>query len=184
MSDVVRTPIRSIVRERRGLEDRLAIAAPRLVRAIARLVARRGPRSRFRRAWMIRAHQLGWEANNRGDDPVQFSLFAPDYDFSFVGDTLTIGPDIEQSYSGHAGVRALLDQWRAGFDSFRFEPRELIDPGHDRIAIRYEQIARTGEMELRREGWAMWWLHDGRVVRQVIYFDEADLLAELERGVR
>jgi hypothetical protein len=63
--EIVRSPIASIERLRRGFEDRLFVAAPWLLRNLVALVMRRHAESRLRRAVLTRGQQIGWEAANR-----------------------------------------------------------------------------------------------------------------------
>ena len=116
-------------------EDRLAARAPTLYRwlsaALWLLVVRLPPRSRLRRALLLRTCLRAYAAFNRRDLPVFLSLFDPEvvYDVSRVRDW----PD-QQSFHGLAGITEMALNWYATWE-FSFELQELRDLGRDRCLL-------------------------------------------------
>jgi hypothetical protein len=116
-------------------EDRLAARVPTLYRwlcaALWLLVVRLPPRSRLRRALLLRTCRRAYAAFNRRDLPVFLSMFDPEvvYDVSRVRDW----PD-QQSFYGLAGVTEMALNWYAIWD-FSFELQELRDLGRDRCLL-------------------------------------------------
>ena len=80
-----------------------------------------------------------------------------------------------RSIWGREGLRKLLNDWRAGFDQFRFVPREVIDPGGDRFGVLVEQ---TGMVTHRLSG-NVFILRDGLAIRQDIYWDSEQAVEAL-----
>lgn len=178
--EIVRIPLEAASRPRRSLDERVFLRAPRLLQIIYRRLTRRGPHSRLRRTVLVQSQLAGWEATNREDWDVNLLAFHPDYQFTFEGDDPKMGPDIGTRHIGRAGVVEMMDTWRAGFEELRFEPREVLDPGWNRFGARIEQFGRgSSGIEVSQQLWSVYWLRDGLIARQTIYYEEALALEAL-----
>jgi hypothetical protein len=179
--NIRRSPIRSLERPKRTLAERFALVLPeRIFRRVVMVTLRRPAGSRLRRLVLTRSQQLGWEAINRAD--TDLVGYHPGFEFRF-DDPGRIGIDIKQVYYGAAGVGEMIKIWHSGFEQLRFEPRELLDPGGDRFAARYEMIGRAGDgIELREDQWSVWTFRDYLCERQTIYWSETKALDALTQA--
>ena len=89
------------------------------------------------------------------------------------------GIDLDPVYSGHDGLRKLVDDWRAGFEQFRFEPREVIDPGGDRFGVLVQYDGQTSGMVTRQLSGNVFILRNGLAIRQDIYWDSEQAVEAL-----
>jgi hypothetical protein len=121
--------------ERRTVDDWVAVRAPSLYRlsaAVGWVVVRRlSPRSRLRRAVLVRNVVRTYNAFNRRDLPAFLSGFHPDavYDMTHVADW----PD-SQTYHGREGLVEMAQDWFATFD-FWFELQEVRDLGGNHCLV-------------------------------------------------
>jgi hypothetical protein len=166
---VVRWKIEPLERSRRGLDERLLLAAPRVARALGRFMAGRPAGSRARRALITRVMRIGFAANNRLDYDALFGFYEPGVELRLFGGAARV--DLDPVYWGHEGLRKVNTNWKAGFDQFRFEPREAIDPGGERFGALVEMHAATSGIVTRQLTGFVFILHDGLAMRQDFYWD-------------
>ena len=166
---VVRWKIDPLERSRRGLDERLLLAAPRVAHVLGRFLARRPAGSRTRRALITRVMRFGFAANNRLDYDALFSFYEPGVEIRLMGGGTRI--DLDPVYWGYEGLRKVNQDWRAGFEQFQFEPREVIDPGGDRFGVLVDMHGQTSGMVTRQLSGFVFILRDGRAMRQDFYWD-------------
>ena len=166
---VARWKIEPLERSRRGLDERLLLAAPRAARVLGRFFARRPAGSRTRRALITRVIRIGFAANNRRDYDALLPFYEPGVEFRLIGGATRM--DLDPVYWGHEGLRTVNENWRAGFEQFRFEPREVIDPGGERFGVLVDMHAETRGMATRQLTGFVLILRDGLAMRQDFYWD-------------
>jgi ketosteroid isomerase-like protein len=86
--------------------------------------------------------------------------------------------DLDPVYRGHDGYRKIMRDWLPAWgDSFRWQPRELIDCG-DRLVVLGEAPVRGqgSGVALSPEHHLVWTLRDGRIVGERHYYDRAEAL--------
>jgi ketosteroid isomerase-like protein len=121
---------------------------------------------------MLRSIYLGWE---RGD----FNSAAwadPDIEYLVVD-----GPEPGRR-NGLAGMAEGWRDWLRAWEDFRAEPEKYIDLGDERILVlvRNSGRGRVSGLELdQRSGANLFELHDGMVVRLVIYLERDHAFADL-----
>jgi ketosteroid isomerase-like protein len=121
---------------------------------------------------MVRSIYLGWE---RGD----FNSAAwadPDIEYLVVD-----GPEPGRR-NGLAGMAEGWRDWLRAWEDFRAEPEKYIDLGDERILVlvRNSGRGRVSGLELdQRSGANLFELHDGMVVRLVIYLERDHAFADL-----
>jgi ketosteroid isomerase-like protein len=173
---------------RRHLEERLALAAPRLFRLFRRALFRLAPGSALRRRVLKRFAVLGWDAFARGDFEAALIAYDPAYEFHLYGD-LFRGLGFDTRYVGHAGLREFGEAWHAAWSSIEVDVEQLIDLG-DRLVLRYTATGRGASSGAEVSGTfgSSYFLTDGTIVRQDFYWDWAECVADigldqLSRGV-
>ena len=182
-SDIVRIPVEPATRPRRTIDERIILRAPILLRVLYRALARRGNRSRLRRAVLVQSQLAGWEAQNRQDWDINLIAFHEGYEFTFEGPELKMGPDIGTRHVGRSEMVEMMGQWREVFEVLRFEPLEVLDPGGSRFGVRVRQRGRSrAGLEVSQELWSVYWLRDGLIERQSVFYEEAAALAALRSG--
>jgi ketosteroid isomerase-like protein len=174
---IVRWKIEPITRSRRGLDERLLLSAPWVVRVLIRILAGRAADSRIRRELITRVIRVGFAANNRLDYDSVCAFFDPAAEIRLVGGAARI--DLDPVYRGHAGLRKLLADWKAGFEQFRFEPREVIDSGGDRFGVLVEYHGQISGTATHQVTGNVFILRDGLAVRQDIYWDSEQVAEAL-----
>ena len=181
LADIERIPVTPASRPRRTIDERIFVRWPRLLQGIYRHLSRRDSTSRLRRAVLVKSQLAGWEAQNREDWDVNLMAFHPDYEFTFEGDAPKMGIDIGTRHIGRDDVEAMMGTWRDAFDDLRFEPREVLDPGGDRFGVRVVQSGRGRivGVEVSQELWSIYWLRDGLIARQTVFYEEAPALQAL-----
>jgi hypothetical protein len=179
---VVRWKIEPLQRSRRKLDEQLLLVAPGAVRVMGRFLAGRRARSRTRQLLITRVIRVGFAANNRLDYDSMCVFYDPAVEIRLLGGGAT-GIDLDPVYWGHEGLRKLLDDWRAGFEQFRFEPREAIDPGGDRFAVLVEFHGQTSGVATRQLSGFVFVFGGGLAMRQDVHWDsEAAVEALLTPG--
>ena len=175
--EIVRWKIEPLERDRRSLDERLALRAPRLTQRAIRAVMGRPAGSRLRKAAFTRAVRVGYAANNRLDYDALFALFHPEAIFRAIGYATPL--DLPDEVHGVESMRAFINTQRAGFDQLRYEPREIADPGGSRFGARLLFVANARGLEVEQEAGTTWTLEDGWVVRQDVYDSYDAALAAL-----
>jgi ketosteroid isomerase-like protein len=178
-ADLVRWEVDPLERQRRGVDDRIAIGFPGLSRRLRARTAGLPAGSRLRRAALTRAVRTGYAATNRDDYAVVRSALHPEVELVPPNrDEPALGFD--PVYHGPEGVERFIRQWKSGFNGFRYEPREVADAGGARFALRLGMIwPLPGGTEVSDEYGVVFTLEDGLVRRQDSFRDWSDALAEL-----
>jgi hypothetical protein len=174
---IVRYKIEPITRSRRGLDERLLLLAPWFVRVLLRVLAGRAADSRIRRELITRVMRVGFAANNRADYDSVCVFFDPAAEIRLVGGAARI--DLDPVYWGHEGLRKLLADWKAGFEQFRFEPREVIDSGGDRFGVLVEYHGQISGTVTHQLSGNVFIIRDGLAIRQDIYWDSEQVIGAL-----
>jgi hypothetical protein len=168
--EIVRWEVEPLERSRRGLDERLLMAAPWLRRVLTGFVLRRPPRSRLRRSLLTRNMRVVIAAINRGDYASMSSLLHRDVELHMQPDNRERAPGLDPVYRDRAGYVRALDDWKEAFGAHRFELREIFDPGQTRFGGRMEEIARGLEsgVEVRQPSFYVWEIEDAALRRQWI----------------
>lgn len=179
---VQRWDVQPLLRSRRGFDERIQLAAPGLSRALSSLALRARAGSRVRRLLLGRAICVGFAANNRGDYAALTALLSPDIELHVYPDAPEKrASDLEPVYRGREGYAKAGELLKAGFVGFRWEVRELLDPGGDRFGARVDQVGRSrlSAVELRMPEFHVWQIVDGLARRQWSLTTEAAMLGLL-----
>jgi hypothetical protein len=127
--------LRRVTARRRTIDDWLVVLAPRLYRgsvgAAWLVVGRMSPRSRVRRALLLRLCVRTYGAFNRRDLPVFLGIFHPDvvYDTSHVA-----GWPEKRLYHGHPGLTEMANDWFATWE-FWLELEDVHDLGGNKCLV-------------------------------------------------
>lgn len=176
--EIVRWKVEPLGRSRRGLDERLFMAAPALRRLLARGL-RRPAGSPLRRALITQLLQVGIAANNRGDYEAMSSALHPDVELQTAPEGT--GPDIEPVYRGPDEYVRALRAWKESFGEHRWELREIFDPGGSRFGARTEIVARGAGsgIKVHQQDFYVWELEEGMVRRQWALATEEDAMLRL-----
>jgi ketosteroid isomerase-like protein len=82
------------------------------------------------------------------------------------------GPELPGAgtYYGHAGLATAYDHWTGQFDDYRMELTELIDAGHDVVAVtRHHGTGRASGVAVEAIVAYVFTLDDGMIVRMQIF---------------
>lgn len=184
-SSITRWEIEPLHRSHRGLDERLVLAAPWLLPLALSLCARARAGSPVRRALLGHVVRVGVDQVNRGDYGALSVGLSPEIEIHLLPDAPGGRPvDMEPSYRGREGYLKVPDMWKVGIEDVRFELRELLDPGGDRIAARVERVgrgARSG-VEVRDTDFYVWQFERGMLRRQWVFASEEATCALLESG--
>jgi hypothetical protein len=180
---IVRWEIEPLRRSRRGVDERLLLAAPWLLRPLFSLVVRARSGSRVRRAVLSRALRVGVAANNRGDYRTMSVFMSPEVELHLYPDEPELRPvDLEPVYHGREGYAKAAEDWKAGFGEHRWELREVVDPGGNQFGSRVEMVGRGGAsgLETSLTQFHVWQVERGLLRRQWGVSSEAAMLALFE----
>jgi hypothetical protein len=177
---IARWEIEPLHRARRGVDERLLLAAPWLARRLAAATVRGPAGSRFRRVVLTHLVRVAIAANNRRDYVAMSYLFAPDLELH-LDDDRARPADLDLVYYGREGYVKSLEIWKTAFSQFRWDLRELVDPGGDRFGARTELVGRGGAsgVEVRQAQFHVWQFERGLLRRQWVLASEAAMLAVL-----
>jgi ketosteroid isomerase-like protein len=172
--EVVRKPFSATHSASRTLDERLMLRFPRFFRAVGRLSARLPAKSRLRQAVICRSIGQALDAVNRRDFEAVLPKYHPEIEIRVPPAFLGLG-DIEEVYRGREGYQQFYRDWLPAWgDSFRFEPREMIDLGDGRIVALVE-IKLRGQgsgIGFERQVAFVWTLdHEARAVREQVFLD-------------
>jgi ketosteroid isomerase-like protein len=119
--------------------------------------------------------RLAFEAVNQRDIDRVLSFFAPDAVFD--------GREWKR-YEGRTAIRGFLNDWFGSFAELRMEGQEFVvlDDGVVLAVVNQEgrPIGVDGQIH-QREGWAICWSADGRLVRLMMRDDLDEARAAAER---
>jgi hypothetical protein len=104
-------------------------------------------------------------------------FFADDW----VGHAVSEWPGPER-YEGRPGLAALLGEWNANFEGFRFELLDQVGAG-DRVVSRLRMVgtSRRQGVEVGTVLYGVDSVHDGRIAETHWFLSEADALAAVGR---
>jgi ketosteroid isomerase-like protein len=180
VAELVRWEITEAAAGPRGLDDRLRLAVPSFSRRMARRVMGMPAGSRVRTAALTRSVRAYFAANNRDDYEVMLAGVHPDVEVIPPGRGRS-GLGFAEVYRGPDGMRKFIEQWKAGFSEFRYEPREIADPGGSRFAVRIGMIGRFAGSggEVRDEYGGVSTIEDGLLRRSEAFYDWEEALRAL-----
>jgi hypothetical protein len=178
--EIVRWEVEPLERSRRGLDERLLMAAPGLRRLLVPLVLRRPLGSPLRRVLITRNLRVVIAAINRSDYESMSSFLHPDVELHMVPDDPARATGLDPVYRGAAGYIRSLDEWKEAFGAHRYELREIFDPGGARVGGRMEEVARGlgSGVEVRQPSFYVWEVGDAALRRQWIFWT-ADAMFQL-----
>ncbi len=178
--NVVRMPMRVRPKSHRTLDQRIALRFPSLATASARAFGRLSPTSTLRRAIVRRTVQAGAEAYNRRDLSAVAINYHPDIEYYPYREFVEAGL-AEPCYRGREGYRAYIQAtYEVWGTDVRLELTEAIDLG-DRIVILADMPmrAQASGISLDQRYAGVSTLHEGLVIRQQDFLDEAEALASV-----
>jgi len=181
--EIARWAIKPLHRSARGVDERLAFVVPWLARAVLALAARARRGSRLRRVVFGHALRVGVSKSDRRDYESLYAFLSPDVELHLFPDAPDERPvDARPLYRGHDGYVEMSDAFQAEFEDFRWELRELFDPGGDRIGGRVERSGRGSHsgVAVRGTDFHIWQFERGLVRRQFAFRSESAMLAMLE----
>jgi hypothetical protein len=184
-NEIARWNVGPLDRPRRGLDERLLMAAPWLRRLVTALVLRRPPGSALRQALVGRNFLVAIAAINRGDYESMSSLLHPDVELYMLPDNPARATGLDPVYRDPAGYIRALDEWKEAFDAHRFELREIFDPGSNRFGGRMEEFARGLEsgVEVGQPSFYVWEAENAALRRQWILWSKDTMLELLSEGL-
>ena len=117
---------------------------------------------------IVRRMYDAWE---QGDFEAALSYFDPDVEWSEPPDN----PGA-RTWHGHDGVRGALTTWMGAWDDFRYECRELIDCGDDRVLLAAWQTGRGkgSGVQTSEENFSVYDVREGKIVRQRMFRHRTD----------
>ena len=173
--EVARQSFAVKARSRRGVEERIYMRFPSVVAFATRALWRLSPRSRPRRALLLRVSQLGFDALNRGDFASSFMLYHPHVEFITPPSFVALGFD--PVYRGREGRSEFQRGWTAEWGEMRFEPEEMLDLG-DRVLFvgRVKGSGRSSGAGFESDWANVLTISAGRVIREQPFFDRREAL--------
>ena len=181
--EIERWAVEPLLRARRGVDERLLVALPWLGRGLVSAIFRAPAGWRLRRVVLTHLMRVGVAASNRGDYAPISAFGAPDLELYGYPDQPESRPaGMDAVYYGHEGYVKALDVWRAPFNELRYDLREFVDPGGDRIGARVEMVGRGSGSgaEVRRTHFQVWQFERGLLRRNWTLASEEGMLAVLE----
>jgi ketosteroid isomerase-like protein len=180
---IVRWLIEPLERERRGVDERIALAAPWLRRRLSQRIERAPAGSPLRKAALARVVRSAYAAVNRDDYEAMRAPLDSEVEFYPPGRGRA-GIGFDPVYRGPSGVTKFVKQWKSGFSRFRYEPREIADAGGPSFAIRLGMVGTMhgSDTELSEEYGTVLTLRGGRIIRQENFYDWSAALKALSRS--
>src|SRR6478752_7128808 len=113
--------------ERRSIEERLALAAPRsLIGLVPTGVTRLPPGSAVRRRVLKRAFARGLEGPGRNDLEASLLVYEPDVEVRVFGEVpRALG--LPANYHGHQGVLDAWSDYKEDMGEFQYDIEEIVD---------------------------------------------------------
>jgi ketosteroid isomerase-like protein len=150
--------------------DRLTVRFPRTARLLLALGMRfAGPSSGVRRDGLRRVLRSGWAAAPRRDWELMFVRYSPEVVWEIPEEFQTLG--FAESYRGHDGLVAGLEQFSEAFESWEIRPARAFDFGDRVLALgRFRGKARASGVEWEQEFSQLVTLERGLVVRDRFFY--------------
>jgi ketosteroid isomerase-like protein len=138
--------------------------------ASARAVQALRPRSRLRRALLVRNAMSGWGAWVRGDLDLCVVRFSRDWHYEPPHEWLIMG--MPSVYRGHDGLRQWFADLREAWEFVDHTPLEVVDAG-DMAAFlcKVRLRARTTGIELDWRLGQVFWFENGLIMRERDFAD-------------
>ena len=173
--EVIRQPIALKARPRRGLEERIYLRFPSVVKFVTRALWRLPPRSWPRRAVLLRASRSGFDATNRGDFESSFMLYHPDVEHITPPNLVELGFD--PVYRGREARFEFQRRWSAEWGELRFEPEEMLDLGDRLLFVGRVKGSGLSSGAGFESDWAvLYTISAGQVIREQPFFDRREAL--------
>jgi ketosteroid isomerase-like protein len=182
--EIKRWAVEPLHRSRRGVDEQLLLALPWLGRGLLSVTVRAPAGSRLRRSVLTYSLRTALAAMNRGDYAAISAFGAPDLELHIYPDRPeSRAPGMDAVHYGRQGYFKVLEGWKAPFSEHRFDVREFVDPGGDRVGARVEMVGRgvASGVEVRLTHFNVWQLERGLLRRNWLLASEAAMLAVLER---
>jgi ketosteroid isomerase-like protein len=114
-----------------------------------------------------------FDAFNRGDYAAALAALAPDIEWH-APSGVSIGEEI---YRGHHAVQRAFVLWLDAWETYRFEPTELLDRG-DNVVVTGTQIGRGrgSGVEINLQTFNVFTLRNGKIIRMRTFDDRAAAL--------
>jgi ketosteroid isomerase-like protein len=177
----VRSPFTvSTENRRRTLDERIFVLFPALARVLLSAWSRLPPRSRLRRAWLLRIMRQGCEAANRRDFDLLFLALDPEIEYHANENALGgfVPPDLLGVHRGHEGYLRVWEAMIEAVDDFKLEPEEVIDFGDRLLAAgRGTGHGSSSGVPVDQPNFQVFTLRRGLVIRQED-FDDRDKALE------
>jgi len=177
VDQAVRTPVGpdAHLPTRRTLEERLMVRWPGRWAALSHALQRLPPRSRIRRALVLRNALSGWGAWVRGDLDLCLVRFASDYRYSPPREWLI--PGMPTAYQGHAGLRQWAADLHEAWEFVDHTPLEVVDAGDVLAFLCHVRLrARASRIELDSRLGQIFWLERGLIAREHDFSDWQEAL--------
>lgn len=173
----IRIPVRPRPRRGRGrpLDEQILFRVPALVNLAAALVFSLRVGSRLRVRLLSFLVGRASDAVNRGDLAfLKVAVYAPEAELSFAARLA----DFEPTYRGRDAAFEAYGKWRASWEEYRREPREVIDLG-DRLLLLLRESGRGRESGVPIDApFAMLvTFRRGRIIRHLEFSDWDQALA-------
>jgi ketosteroid isomerase-like protein len=109
----------------------------------------------------------------RGDVEASLAYFHPEVEWSEPPDN----PGA-RTWRGHEGIRRAVSIWEGAWENYRYEVRELLDCGGDRVFLAAWQTGRgkASGVEISEENFSVYDLREGRIVKQRMFRHRAQAL--------
>ena len=180
--EIKRWAVEPLHRARRGVDERLLLAVPWLARRLVSATVRAPAGSRLRRAMLTRLIRVAIAANNRGDHIAMSAFFAPDVElYLYPDEPGSRASDLDPVHYGREGVVRMVEIWKAPFGEHRWDLREVVDPGGDRIGMRTEVVGRgdSSGVEVRLAQFQVMQFERGLLRREWVLASEEAMLEVL-----
>jgi ketosteroid isomerase-like protein len=114
-----------------------------------------------------------YDAYTRGDTEATLAYFDPDVKWSEPPDN----PGA-RTWHGHEGIRRAVATWEGAWEDYRYELRELVDCGDDRVLLAAWQTGRGkgSGVEISEENFSVYTLREGKIVEQRMFRHRAEAL--------
>jgi ketosteroid isomerase-like protein len=118
----------------------------------------------------------GYEVLDTGGVDAFLDFIHPDFETTTPA-ALSAEPD---TYRGHDGLRRYFDSFYEAMEEIRFEPREIVDLGEDRVmadTVLHARGRATG-IETEQSLFMVWTLRDGKAYRLEAFATEDEAREE------
>ena len=114
-----------------------------------------------------------YDAWKRGDFEAALSYIHPNVEWSEPPDN----PGA-RTWHGHEGVQGALTTWVGAWEDFRYELRELVDCGDDRVLLAAWQTGsgKGSGVHVSEENFCVYNVREGKIVKQRMFRHRADAL--------